>query len=96
MSIYEVEKDGSLAFFVVPKVDNLCKFIESNADEDQQPSEAPIDKSTQKIDGLGRIRTGDLRHVKAEDSELSKAFSAGDMTTRKLASFVNSLIDSRL
>ena len=28
-----------------------------------------------KNDGLGRIRTGDLRRVKAEDSALEKAFS---------------------
>jgi len=36
-----------------------------------------------KNDGLGRIRTGDLRRVKTEDSGLSKAFSVGEMTTRK-------------
>ena len=36
-----------------------------------------------KNDGLGRIRTGDLRHVKTEDSEPFAAFSVGDMTTRK-------------
>jgi len=37
----------------------------------------------QKNDGLGRIRTGDLRRVKAEDFRFSKAFSLGDTTTRK-------------
>jgi hypothetical protein len=29
--------------------------------------EAPVVTDTQKIDGLGRIRTGDLRHVKTGD-----------------------------
>ncbi len=34
-------------------------------------------------DGLEAIRTPDLRRVKAEVSELSEAFSVGDMTVRK-------------
>jgi hypothetical protein len=37
--------------------------------------------------GLGRIRTGDLRHVKTDDFRISAPFSDteldGDMTTRK-------------
>jgi hypothetical protein len=35
------------------------------------------------VSGLGRIRTGDLRHVKTGDSGLSEVFSAGETTTRK-------------
>ena len=37
---------------------------------------------SQKNDGLGRIRTGDLRRVKTEAFGLSAAFSVLDMTTR--------------
>jgi hypothetical protein len=40
-------------------------------------------KAAQKTNGLGRIRTGDLRRVKAEDFRSSEAFFAGEMTTRK-------------
>lgn len=44
-------------------------------------------KAPQKTDGLGRIRTGDLRHVKTDDFRISAPFSDteldGDMTTRK-------------
>jgi hypothetical protein len=36
-----------------------------------------------KNDGPGRIRTGDLRRVKTEDSGLSEAFFGADMTTRR-------------
>ena len=36
-----------------------------------------------KTNGLGRIRTGDLRHVKAEDLGVFEAFSVGDITVRK-------------
>jgi len=36
-----------------------------------------------KNDGLGRIRTGDLRHVKTEDLAVFEAFSVGDITVRK-------------
>ena len=35
------------------------------------------------LNGLGRIRTGDLRHVKTEDFELFVVFSSGDTTMRK-------------
>ena len=38
---------------------------------------------SKKNDGLGRIRTGDLRHVKTEDLGLSEAFSVDVITTRK-------------
>jgi hypothetical protein len=36
-----------------------------------------------KNDGLGRIRTGDLRHIKAGDLGVFEAFSMGDITVRK-------------
>jgi hypothetical protein len=36
-----------------------------------------------KSNGPGRIRTGDLRHVKTEGSRLSEAFFRGEITTRK-------------
>ena len=65
VTIYQTEKDGSLAFFVVPKLDNLDKFMEGLGQEDQEPYEALIDQEKPKTSGLGRIRTGDLRHVKA-------------------------------
>jgi hypothetical protein len=35
-----------------------------------------------KNDGIGRIRTGDLRHVKTEDLGFFEAFSVGDITVR--------------
>ena len=65
VTIYQTEKDGSLAFFIVPKLDNLDKFIEGIGQEDQAPQEALIDQTNPKTDGLGRIQTGDLRRVKA-------------------------------
>jgi len=38
-------------------------------------------------DGLGRIRTGEVRHIKTDDFRISAPFSDteldGDMTTRK-------------
>ena len=40
VSIYQTVKDGSLAFFVVPKLDNLDnldKLIEEIGQEDQEP-----------------------------------------------------------
>jgi protein-S-isoprenylcysteine O-methyltransferase Ste14 len=43
--IYQTEKDGSLAFFVVPKLD---KFIEATSQEDQEPEQAPIDQKSPK------------------------------------------------
>jgi hypothetical protein len=42
---------------------------------------------SKKKDGIGLIRTGDLRHVKTEDLAISAPFSDaesdGDITTRK-------------
>jgi hypothetical protein len=52
------------SFFVVPKLDNLDKFIEGIGQEDQERFNAPINQKKPKTSGLGRIRTGDLRHVK--------------------------------
>jgi hypothetical protein len=49
----------------VPKLDNLDKFIDAIGQDDKEPYEALIDQKKPKNDGLGRIRTGDLRHVKA-------------------------------
>ena len=49
VSVYQTEKDGSLAFFVVPKLDNLDKFMDGIRQEDQEPQEVPIDQSTSKI-----------------------------------------------
>jgi len=40
-------------------------------------------KSTQKNDGLGRIRTGDLRCVKTEDFGVFEIFSVGAITVGK-------------
>jgi hypothetical protein len=65
VTIYQTEKDGSLLFFIVPKLDNLDKFVEGIGQEDQEPYNALIDQKNPKTDGLGRIRTGDLLHVKA-------------------------------
>jgi hypothetical protein len=48
VSIYQTVKDGSLAFFVVPKLDNLDKFIEGMGQNDQEPLEAPIDQKNPK------------------------------------------------
>jgi hypothetical protein len=67
----------------VPKLDNLDKFIEGIGQEDQERFNAPINQKKPKTSGLGRIRTGDLRHVEAGNSELFMAFSLGDITTRK-------------
>ena len=48
VTIYQTEKDGSLAFFVVPKLDNLDKFIEKRGQEDQEPQNALIDQRNKK------------------------------------------------
>jgi hypothetical protein len=55
VSIYQAELDGVSRFFVVPKVDNLDKFVEDTIEDNQELCQAPIDQSTLKIDGLGRI-----------------------------------------
>ena len=47
VTVYQTEKDGSLAFFVVPKLDNLDKFIEETGQEDQEPPETVIDQKSQ-------------------------------------------------
>ena len=65
VTIYQTEKDGSIAFFVVPKLDNLDKFLEGIDQEDQEPQDALIDQRIMKTDGLEAIRTPDLRRVKA-------------------------------
>ena|GEM_PF-4731560 len=65
VTIYQTEKGGSLAFFVVPKLDNLDKFVEGTSQDDQDPYEALIDQKIAKTDGLEAIRTPDLRRVKA-------------------------------
>ncbi len=106
VTVYQIEKDGALAFFILPMLDNLHKFIREVDQEEKGPSEAVIDQSTSKnecsrvscacdhrpleapvtpaaardlgpgdvlidpralkiADGPGRIRTGDLRRVKA-------------------------------
>ncbi|MGZ5563126.1 MAG: hypothetical protein ACXWEM_04740 [Halobacteriota archaeon] len=83
VTIYQTERDGSLAFFVVPKLDNLGKFMGATGEEDQELNNALIDQKLQKPNGLGRIRTGDLRHVKTEDLAVFEAFSVGDITVRK-------------
>jgi hypothetical protein len=51
VSIYQTEKDGSLAFFVVPKLDNLDnldKLIEGIEQGDQKQQSALIEQSTSK------------------------------------------------
>ena len=65
VTIYQTERDGSLAFFVVLKLDNLDKFIEGEGQEDQERLRAPIDQKKPTTNGSGRIRTGDLRDVNA-------------------------------
>ena len=52
VSVYQTEQDGSLAFFIVPKLDkldNLDKFVEGICQEDQELQNAPIDQNTIKI-----------------------------------------------
>src|SRR5665647_2759804 len=63
VSIYQTEKDGSLAFFILPNLDNLDKFVETIGEEDQEPQSAPIDQKTPKTSGPDAIRTHDLRRV---------------------------------
>ena len=65
VTVYQTEKDESLAFFIVPKLDNLDKFVESISQEDQEPKNALINQRMQKNNGLEEIRTPDLRRVKA-------------------------------
>jgi hypothetical protein len=68
VSIYQAEINGVAGFFVVPlldNLDNLNKFVQKGRRADQNQKMVLIDKKSQKTNGLGRIRTGDLRHVKA-------------------------------
>ena len=53
VTIYQTERDGSLAFFVVLKLDNLDKFIEGKGQEDQERLGAPIDQSQQLMASAG-------------------------------------------
>ena len=93
VSIYETEIEGVRGFFVVPQLANLAKLDEKIDDADQIDSPLKcslIDQKKQKTNGLGRIRTGDLRRVKMEVFESASAFSScfegfacGETTTRK-------------
>ena len=88
---------GVQGFFVASHLANLArsdKFIVNVTQTDSWPKCGLIGQKKQKNDGLGRIRTGDLRHVKAGDlaheqafSDLSALFSIaappGPTTTRK-------------
>jgi hypothetical protein len=49
VTIYQTEKSGSLAFFIVPKLDNLDKFLEGGGQEDQEPQEALFDQKKPNI-----------------------------------------------
>jgi hypothetical protein len=42
VTIYQTEKDGSLAFFAVPKLDNLDKSLQAIVQENQELQEAVI------------------------------------------------------
>ena len=53
VTIYQTERDGSLAFFVVLKLDNLDKFIAGKGQEDQERLGAPIDQSQQLMGSAG-------------------------------------------
>jgi hypothetical protein len=67
-NIYQTEIPGIQGFFIAlqfDNLDNLDKRLESRTRADLPAKKAVSDLSTSKIDGLGRIRTGDLRRVKA-------------------------------
>jgi hypothetical protein len=81
-NIYQTEIEGVEGFFVALQLDKLGKFVESHGQANSTLKCDLIDKSSLKNDGLGRIRTGDLRHVKAGDLELSPAFLFCEITTR--------------
>ena len=51
--------------------------------DEKAVSDACSVANSQNNDGLGRIRTGDLRRVKTEDLGVFEAFSVGDITVRK-------------
>jgi len=77
VDVYETETDGVKGFFVVPHLAKLAKSNKSveHVDEgDLCPKYNLIDQCTLKTNGLGRIRTGDLRRVKAEVLEIAESF----------------------
>jgi hypothetical protein len=85
-NIYQAEIDGVQGFFIalqLDKLDNLDIFVESHGPVNSQSKCDLIYKSTPESNGLGRIRTGDLRRVKTEVSEMFTAFPSGAITTRK-------------
>ncbi len=68
VTIYQTEIGGVEGFFVVPHLSNLAKLdksLEESGEANSSPKRYLIDASYPKTNGLGRIRTGDLRHVKA-------------------------------
>ncbi|MGA3359321.1 MAG: hypothetical protein ABSC87_03825 [Halobacteriota archaeon] len=68
VNIYETEIDGVRGFFVASHLAKLAKFDEPNDDAcqiEKPPRGRYFVKAPQKTNGLGRIRTGDLRRVKA-------------------------------
>jgi hypothetical protein len=68
VDVYDADIDGVRGFFVAPHLANLAKSDENIDDSCQVDSTLKcrlISQGTQKTNGLGRIRTGDLRHVKA-------------------------------
>ena len=48
VTVYKTEKDGPTAFFIMPKLDNLDKFVEGPSQEAQELNNALINQSTQK------------------------------------------------
>ena len=67
-NIYDAEIEGVRGLFVVPHLANLANSDKStvNNGQSQKAPQSPLFRqSTPKNDGLGRIRTGNLRRVKA-------------------------------
>ena len=75
VTIYKTERDGSLAFFVVPKLDNLDKFVESIGQADQEPHEALIDQRSQKPMGSAGFEPATSAMSRRMDLMLNLAFS---------------------
>ena len=67
VNIYQIEINGVEGFFIalqLDKLDKLDKFVENNIQTDSRlkaPQSPLFPQNPQKLDGLGRIRTGDLR-----------------------------------
>ena len=57
-------------------------YLLSKVKNQKAPQSPLFRQSTSKTNGLGRIRTGDLRRVKTEDLE-SEVFPVGEITTRE-------------